>query len=196
MNTRSRRLMARTTGLFMIAVLAAGCGSAEEPVTETAATEAAADAETGAGDNADGDDAAGDGSAPAQTDESASGDDDAQAGQGDEASADDSAGTLPETWPSSIPLAAEYEVTTVTSVDNGAGTNHSVTLTVPQPFEESVAVMESSMSGAGWSKDGATTQDAESWKQSYTSDGANLAVAIQALDDGVTVTYDLSTTDG
>lgn len=186
----------------MLAGLAAGCGSAEDPVAETP-TEAEADAAAEAADAATEDGGDGgvevadeDGSGSTQTDE---GSPDDEGGSGstppDEGTPDEAAVTLPDTWPGAIPLVAEHHIISVDHGEGGEDHHTSATLGVPQSFTESVAVMESAMAGAGWATDGAATRPdsgaGESWQQSYTAESVRLTVTIRAADDGATVTYDV-----
>ena len=103
---------------------------------------------------------------------------------------------LPETWPSSVPLPEDYEVTTFTTSGTGDDASHTAVLTVPHTFEETLAEMKQGLVDSEWAAASpemeSTTDDVDSWQQLYTADDVQMVVSIRALDEGVSVALSTS----
>lgn len=105
-------------------------------------------------------------------------------------------GELPDSWPSSVPMPAHYEVvsTTSTGVDDEA--SHTAVLTVPHPFQAVLSEMKKVLAESEWSAASpemdSTDDDVDSWQQLYSSEGQQLVVSLRAVDGGVSVALSTS----
>lgn len=103
--------------------------------------------------------------------------------------------SLPEGWPSSLPLPANHVVVSAIALDTADGPSSTAVLQVPDGvFEDVVAELEGAFASSSWAPlDEAMTTDMgeiQMWARQFSNDGQKVHVQVQRMDE-VNVLYGL-----